>query len=679
MRMQAGRRCRKTLGGLASTCVAIAVMAGGITAKTPNGTWGVPFDHELITTGPTVPNPNATDHLVPFGGYLNAANISYYSFGPLTFDWPGKLNAVHMALIPKGLHQGKVIVFGATTPLVGSSVLLKAPGFGPPLQSNQYHTCNAWSIVDPSPTPTGPRFRNYLLPLDIYTVPPNPLDGRFPSLFCTGHVWSPYGDLIVVGGTRFGGPLLGPKLTFAFNPRRPTRGWPTSITTPLYPVASDPGAIGMWGPGPDLLWDRFYPTALLTARLSRLGGAQPPRETVLVAGGSRDDLDDDWANNETWNNYEALVINAEADVFASGLVTDTVAGQSWWYGPGTQATAPTDPPPVEEDWLEDYPRLHLLSTGEAFFSGYAPRWARLDHDLNPGVWNKQAAPPWSTNWQYPRHDGASILFPNVGGLKDMVVRMGGADEVNYAPAPHGTTATIEAYIKQGAGGFWAPAGNLPTPPGYPSGRYLMNVVTLPDASLLLLGGVARNPVTPAQPNPPQVPVHEPLLYKNGVWHVLQANPVTSVRDYHSSAVLLPDGRVMLGGGNTRDYDYEIYSPHYMQLPKPQGVAFRTPVVFDPDMTAFTLNYNTTYEIGSNTLPLGEYIQKVVLMAPGSTTHHSDMHARYVETVLDTTAELADGVAFTTPLDDKHAPRGIYMLFLVTSAGAVSDAIWVVMR
>ena len=186
-------------------------------------------------------------------------------------------------------------------------------------------------------------------------------------------------------------------------------------------------------------------------------------------------------------------------------------------------------------------------------------------------------------------------------------------------------------------------------------------------------------LTQAQTNPPQVPVHEPLLYKNGVWHVLQANPVTSVRDYHSSAVLLPDGRVMLGGGNTRDYDYEIYSPHYMQLPKPQGVAFRTPVVFDPDMTAFTLNYNTTYEIGSNTLPLGEYIQKVVLMAPGSTTHNSDMHARYVETVLDTTAELADGVAFTTPLDDKHAPRGIYMLFLVTSAGAVSDAIWVVMR
>jgi hypothetical protein len=415
---------------------------------------------------------------------------------------------------------------------------------------------------------------------------------------------------------------------------------------------------------------------MLTARLNRLaGGSQQPRETVLVAGGSIDDADDDPANNQTWNNYEALVINVESSILAPGFTTDSVGGATWWQGPGTQVAAP-QVPPVEEDWFEDYPRLHLLSTGETFFSGYAPRWARLDHDLAPGVWNRQAAAPWSTNWQHPRHDGSSILFPNVGGIKDMVVRLGGADEVNYQAPPNGTTATIEAYVKQGSGGFWANAGNLPTLPGHPTGRYLMNVVTLPDASILALGGVAR------LPNGPQVYVYEPLLYKNGAWNILAPNPVVppSARDYHSSAVLLPDGRVMLGGGNSRAYDYEIYSPHYMQLPKPQGVAFQSPVAFDPDMSAYRLNYDTTYFIGTNPLPLGEYVQKVVLMAPGSTTHHSDMHARYVETVMDTgAADLVNVVSFKTPLDDKHAPRGIYMLFLVTSAGAVADAIWVVLR
>lgn len=34
---------------------------------------------------------------------------------------------------------------------------------------------------------------------------------------------------------------------------------------------------------------------------------------------------------------------------------------------------------------------------------------------------------------------------------------------------------------------------------------------------------------------------------------------------------------------------------------------------------------------------------------------------------------------TAPPDDKHAPRGNYMMFVVTSSGAVADAIWVVLR
>jgi hypothetical protein len=95
---------------------------------------------------------------------------------------------------------------------------------------------------------------------------------------------------------------------------------------------------------------------------------------------------------------------------------------------------------------------------------------------------------------------------------------------------------------------------------------------------------------------------------------------------------VPDGRVLIGGGNNRTFDYEIYSPHYLALPKPQGVAFRSPTPpYSSTMTAFQLGYATDYEIGCNSLPLGEYIAKVVLMAPGSTTHHSDMHARYFET------------------------------------------------
>lgn len=585
-----------------------------------------------------------------------------------------------MCLIPKGPHRGKVLVWGATVaPLVGAPVLIRSPDSGPPLQSNEYWACAAWSIVDPSPQPAGPRFRNFLLPIETFTAPPSGTPVyHAASLFCAGQAWSPHGDLIVAGGTQFGVPTLqGPYLTYAWNPAASTQGWPPLGTgAPLYP-----GEVGLWQRGVDLQQPRFYPTVTLTARLARLGTAiEPEREVMIVAGGSVDDASPDPYVNYTWNTYEALeLLNRSASLGLPAFTTDSVGGVSVWPGPGTTVTPPALPP-VEQDWLEDYPRMHLLSTGEVLFSGYAPRWAKVDHDLAPGVWIRQASPPWSsTAWQHPRHDGTSVLFPNVGGLKDLVVRMGGADEINYTPPHHGTTATIEAWVRQGTGGFWAPAGDLPNPqPGVlPNGRYLMNTVILPDASLLVLGGVARQPLGPP------VFVREPLLYKNGAWSVLPSNPTPSVRDYHSTAVLLPDGRVLLGGGNNRNADYEIYMPQYLTLPKPQNLAFVPPATTDLDTGAFRLDYNNTYRISFDALAIGDHIDKVVLMAPGATTHHFDMHQRYVgmtilpETAVD--AAVVTSVNFRTPIDDKHAPRGIYMLFLVTSAGAVADALWVVLR
>ena len=69
--------------------------------------------------------------------------------------------------------------------------------------------------------------------------------------------------------------------------------------------------------------------------------------------------------------------------------------------------------------------------------------------------------------------------------------------------------------------------------------------------------------------------------------------------------------------------------------------------------------------------------KVVLTAPGSVTHHSDMHQRYVE--LPTVVAQGAKISMTTPTDEREAPRGIYMLWLVTNQGVPSVAQWVVLR
>ena len=67
------------------------------------------------------------------------------------------------------------------------------------------------------------------------------------------------------------------------------------------------------------------------------------------------------------------------------------------------------------------------------------------------------------------------------------------------------------------------------------------------------------------------------------------------------------------------------------------------------------------------------------MAPGATTHHSDMHARYFELAAEESAVTSSYVTFFAPNNDRELPRGIYMLFLVTDAGGISEAQWVVLR
>jgi len=71
------------------------------------------------------------------------------------------------------------------------------------------------------------------------------------------------------------------------------------------------------------------------------------------------------------------------------------------------------------------------------------------------------------------------------------------------------------------------------------------------------------------------------------------------------------------------------------------------------------------------------LDKVVLIPPGATTHSFDMHQRYIE--LSTNVTAPNQVTITVPALEDKAPRGVYMLWLVTNTGAVSDAKWVVLQ
>jgi hypothetical protein len=157
----------------------------------------------------------------------------------------------------------------------------------------------------------------------------------------------------------------------------------------------------------------------------------------------------------------------------------------------------------------------------------------------------------------------------------------------------------------------------------------------------------------------------------GQWATLAAQAVT--RQYHSTALLLPDGRVLSSGGGicgTCDQvgylakNAEIFTPPYLFKKDGSGeLAPRPEVTQAPG----TVSHGASFQIAT---PNAASIQKVGLMRLGSQTHSVEMEQRYLP--LSFTA--GDGaLTASVPANVHTAVPGVYMLFVVDSAGVPSVA------
>src|SRR5262249_54998282 len=99
------------------------------------------------------------------------------------------------------------------------------------------------------------------------------------------------------------------------------------------------------------------------------------------------------------------------------------------------------------------------------------------------------------------------------------------------------------------------------------------------------------------------------------------------RLYHSGALLLPDGTVMVAGGNPSQGNYEshieIYSPAY--LFNGNNTPATRPTITSLSSSAF--NYGSTFQLQT---PNAANITSVALVRLGATTHAFNMEQRLVE-------------------------------------------------
>ncbi|XP_049404029.1 aldehyde oxidase GLOX-like [Solanum stenotomum] len=340
--------------------------------------------------------------------------------------------------------------------------------------------------------------------------------------------------------------------------------------------------------------------------------------------------------------------------------------------------------PKEENNL--YPFLYLLPDGNVYIFANQ-RSIVLDYTKNRVVREFPVIP--GEKRSYPA-TGSSVMLPMklVAGDFSPVV------EVMVCGGANGG-----AFLQAAVGGFM-PASRTcgrikitdPDPKwvmeDMPSGRVMPDMLLLPTGDVILLNGASKGT---AGWESAIDPVLNPVLYETGQPDVNKRfsvlNPTSIPRMYHSSATLLPDGRILVGGSNPHirynftgvKYPTELsleafmppyLSPHHSHL-RPSNTAVKGPVSYDQ-------KFSVTFTLGVSQ-DMKEVM--VTMIAPSFTTHSFAMNQRLL--ILDI-VEIQQLSSFTqkitvyAPPSRNIAPPGYYMVFVVHK-GVPGHSIWVKMQ
>ncbi|KRD44741.1 hypothetical protein ASE38_11815 [Cellulomonas sp. Root930] len=386
----------------------------------------------------------------------------------------------------------------------------------------------------------------------------------------------------------------------------------------------------------------------------------------------------------------------------NGLQNEAPMNFPRWYPTGT--TMPNGDIVVQGGSLRGGPGGPGVLTPEIYTPDEGSGWKTLDGATSPVAYGDGGADHAGADenrWWYPRAfvaPGSGTLF-NISGTQMFELDpQGNAGEGALTlrgtlPAgianqgadgnPVGATSTATMYrpgkILQVGGGWW---GNGGGPDGARAGftvditggtanpviaptepmafqRHWATSTVLPDGDVLVTGGGRENNggggyVTNAE-------IWDP---ETGDWTTVEA-PYEHARLYHSAALLLPDGRVMVGGGGApgpRNYtDVEYYSPAY--LFDGDEPAQRPEITDAPE----AIGYDGTFGITAS----GD-VSRVTLVRNGSVTHGFNNDQNFQDLQFSQVPGSGE-VTITAPQDGTYAPPGAYMLFVFDADGTPSVA------
>jgi hypothetical protein len=310
------------------------------------------------------------------------------------------------------------------------------------------------------------------------------------------------------------------------------------------------------------------------------------------------------------------------------------------YNPSTNSWSQLNSAPFPYDYY--YPHNFVLPDGRILAA------ATTQYPIVSQVLDLSAS-TWTGVGGAAENGGSSVMY-----LPYKFLKMGHYDDADEVGDPSVATAYVLDMSKTSPA--WRQVASMAFT------RTYHNSTLLPDGTVLVTGGGTTttsgdvaDAVLPAELWSPT----------SETWMTLASMSVP--RLYHSEALLLPDGRVLISGGgrfnsdNESVYQYsaQFYSPPY--LFKNSGL--RPTIASAPS----TLSYGQNFTVVT---PNAAQIAQVSLIRFGSVTHDINMSQRF----LPLSFVVGSGsLTVTAPVDANLAPPGNYLLFIVDSSGVPSVA------
>jgi len=299
----------------------------------------------------------------------------------------------------------------------------------------------------------------------------------------------------------------------------------------------------------------------------------------------------------------------------------------------------------------DYPHLFSLNDGNIYAFG---RDADQQFMFNPLTQARTSLPNRPDGGM--REYGSAVAMPNgTKGPNSVLILGGNKDDAStylYTAGRGWTKSTSRAF-----------------------GRTMDDTLILPDSTLITLNGSygIRN-YGFGDYNPNAILKYRQVEMRDaaGKWTLGPAERLP--RGYHSNAVLLPDGRIMVTGDELQQLasnpdiknravngTIEIYEPSYLfKGPRPE----LTKVPDSP------IGYGHYFPVSTTSTG----VTKAVLVAPITSTHSVDTSQRILELPIANTGK--NQLLLKSPETAQDAPPGYYMLFLLDAKGVPSVAKWV---